>query len=381
LAAPAKPARITRVNLLSPAKQGATHAELPLPAGVRRRPAMDLPPSLKFEEKKLDTDALRAEELARMGKMTSLTDILRALSDPTNYRTYSMAISKLADAIRKLSAGKQFSVPQRFGCATADELALQLLMVFRKKGLDRKAIEVAAARKAGSFSKPQGKIWTYGGTLVEEMVRMDEALTRILRGLAADELAKMKSAQRPVSLKVGRGGRYVQTEVAFSPKAEVSPVLRSVEVATKLKGNEKLLDSVDDLHAVVVKDGGKNYLVVLVRAQIKREGAAAKLGPQIDKDLERWTRPDLEALVLKDQVDANNAPLRFAPDEILFVPNAVSRPVGIVQNSQLAGARTLRQDTLLTPKNVGVNRLSVGVDVELHEKLLELVLTSGALPR
>lgn len=379
---PAKSLRISRINLLTPATQGSAHAQLKTPIGVvRRRQGLSLPETAMPTGKRPVADTIRADELARVGKMTSLTQILSLLGAPTSYRTYSLGISALAKAIRRLSSQVGGSVPQRFGCATAEELATRLLFLFRKKGLEKKALEIAAQRRAGSARKPQGRIWSNGGALWEEIVRMDEALSRILRQLANEEVAKLKASSRATALRRGRLGKFVQSEVVFSPKVEISPLMRSVEVATKLKGGEKLYDSIDDIHFVVINDNGKQYLVLVVRAQIKREAAAQKLGKQTDYDLSRFTSDDLDAVVLKDHVDANNEPLRFARDQILFVQKSASRAVGIVQDSTVPGAGQIRQDTFVTPKGVPVDRLSVGVDVRLHNELIELVLTTGRVDR
>lgn len=388
IAAGPRPAPVNRINLLEAVSRGSARAQLPTPIGpIRRRPGGFLPespaPEFRFQRAGDQTKS-RAAELARVGKMTSITQILSLLSRPTSYRTYSHGMALLVDGIRQLSLQKQFSVANRFGCATAEDLANRLLFLFRKKGLEEKALEVAAQRKAGTKRKPQGRIWAAGGGFWEEIVRMDEALTAILRKLAADEFVRLRQTSRAIAMRPGKRGKFVKTEVKFSDKAEFSPVFRSVEVATKLKGGEKLYDSIDDLHAVIVKDGGKQYLVVLVRAQIKREAAAQKLGKQTDIDLTRLTSEDLDALVLKDLIGENNAALSFTRDQILFVETSASRPIGIVQNSSVigdSGKRVIREDTFKTPKDVEVTRLSVGVDVELHDKLLELVFISGRLIR
>lgn len=243
IAAGPRPAPVNRINLLEAVSRGSARAQLPTPIGpIRRRPGGFLPespaPEFRFQRAGDQTKS-RAAELARVGKMTSITQILSLLSRPTSYRTYSHGMALLVDGIRQLSLQKQFSVANRFGCATAEDLANRLLFLFRKKGLEEKALEVAAQRKAGTKRKPQGRIWAAGGGFWEEIVRMDEALT-------------------------------------------------------------------------------------------------------------------------------------------------ASRPIGIVQNSSVigdSGKRVIREDTFKTPKDVEVTRLSVGVDVELHDKLLELVFISGRLIR
>ena len=255
MALPGKPPRITRINLLAPAAEGSAHAQLKTPIGtVRRRQGLSLPKFEILTDKRPIADTIRADELARVGKMTSLTQILGLLSRPASYRTYSLGISALAEGIRRLSSQMGGSVPQRFGCASAEELATRLVFLFRKKGLEAQALKIAEQRRAGSTRKPQGRIWANGGSYWEEIVRIDEALSRILRQLALEEVVKLKASSRALALRPGKGGRFVQSEIVFSPKAEISAIIRSVEVVTKRKGGEKLYDSIDDVHAVIVTD-------------------------------------------------------------------------------------------------------------------------------
>jgi hypothetical protein len=322
---------------------------------------------------------LAGEELKSLGKLTSLTQILEVLSAPSSYRTYSIGVAMLARSIRELSGKYVGSVPQRFGFATAEELAAGLLTLFRKKGLLEKAQEFAVQRRAGSTREPQGRIWTYGGALLEELVRLDEELTRIARSTALEEHRMLVGTRSAISLRVGRRGRVAETLVVFSWSAQFSPVIRSTEVSTQRLGSDKLLDSIDDVHCTNVRDGSSKYLVVLTRAQIKRERAAAKLGKQTDRDIDRWTSDELDAVVLKDHLDENNEPLRFARDEILFVSSAYSSPVGVVQSSAGSGERRISLDTFETPKGVTVRRLTVDVDTELHDTLIGLVLKASAV--
>ncbi len=427
---PSKPRASLRINLAAAAGKAAEGTKLSTPFGaVRRREGLSLPPDVKASVPQTRSETLPpkfvasqlaikremrdvevAQERARLGKLTSLTDVLDAIARPESYRTYSAGIISLAKAIRELSRISGGSVAQRFGCATPEDLAVVLLTVFRKKSLADKAVDLAEQRGGKTLSfprpmglaeklreigvlrlqqklrKPQGRIWAVGGGFWEEIVKLDEVLTRILREAALSEARRFSGSRSAFALRPGPRGKLVRTDVVIARDAEISAVFRSTEVATQRRGSDKLLDSIDDIHVQIVKDGPKRYLLLLVRAQLKREQAAAKLAKQTDRDLERWTSDDLEAVVLKDHLDEAGIPLRFKRDEILFVGSAVSSPFGIVQSAS-AGARStssnrvapgsnIKFDELVTPKGVAVRRVTVGVDVELHDVLIELVLES-----
>ena len=385
------PSAPIRINLGFAAKKGAASATLATPIGViRRREGLSLPadsePSSPLSvtrvrtkeltlERSSDRDRMAREELNAVGRLTSLTRILEALSAPASYRAYSAGVAMVAREIRKLSGTYEDLIPQRFGAATAEELAATLVTLFRKKGLLEKSEEFLSQRKSDPKKEPKGRVWTYGGAFLEELIKLDEALTAFVRSRALVEHRVLVAARSAIALSRGRG-RNIQTPKVFSAAAQFSPVIRSTEVATQRRGNEKLFDSIDDVHCTIVKDGSRKNLVVLTRAQLKRKRAAEKLGKQTDNDIDRLISDDLEALVLKDHLDENNEPLRFSRDEILFVESAYTSPLGLVQSPASVDMPRIALDTFQTPKGITVQRLTLDVDTKLHDTLIRLIFTA-----
>lgn len=386
------PSASIRINLGFAAKKGASSATLAAPTGViRRREGLSLPadpdpsspPSrprvltprmVQVRTRARDRQAL--EDLNAVGRLTSLTQILESLSAPQSYRAYSAGVAMVAREIRKLSGVYEELIPQRFGAATAEELAAALLTLFRKKDLLEKSKEFVKLRESDPKRQPRGRVWRNGGVLLEELVKLDEQLTALVRSRALEEQRGLVAAGAALALSRVRG-RTVQTRQKFSAAAQFSPVIRSTEVATQTRGNQKLRESIDDLQFTIVKDGSRKYLVVLTRAQIKRQKAAAnELGTQIDKDIDRLISDDLEALVLRDHLDENNEPLRFSRDEILFVESAHTSPLGVAQRAAKGDSPRIAEDTFQTPKRTTVQRLTIDVDTTLHDTLIRLIFTA-----
>lgn len=307
--------------------------------------------------------------------------LLNVLSNTKSYRDWNIGKGILAKEIRSLANQLSQNIPQRFGCATADELATKLIELFRSQQMETKLREIERESSKEIARKLPGRQRHYGGYFFEDIAKFDEYLALILTRLASARLLSFQSGRQAFTISLDTNGKLAKKIFNFQGNVSISKPVRSIDVLVKNKSSEKELKSADDLFFSVVKQDREEFLVILVRAQYKREKAAAGLRKQTDNDVDRWARSDFEDLILNDMTGSDGKPMRFNRDRILFTEQAISQPIGVIQKLSLPDGKGIQVENIRTASGAELTNYIVPVDTRVHDKLIDLVLASTPITK